>query len=158
MIFKSPSIHRTPLYRAKATYRGMVKRCGNKNGLNPTYVNVQLKLTEQEFLDWAIPKYEQFLKEHPTEIPNVARFNDSGDYELGNIQLITRDENMQQRQWTHRLQADGTKICDRCERKLIAKDNFTKSKGKFDGLDQWCKQCKHAVNTLWRQRRNKLAP
>jgi hypothetical protein len=52
MEYKSPPIHRTPLYRAKAAYYGMLARCENKNGKSPSYVNVQLKMTWEEWLEW----------------------------------------------------------------------------------------------------------
>ena len=48
--FKSPPIHRTPLYRAKAAYCNMIARCENVNGKNPAYANVKLRMTLDEIL------------------------------------------------------------------------------------------------------------
>jgi hypothetical protein len=93
MNFKSPEIHRTPLYRARAAYRLMGKRCGNANGKNPVYVNVELRMTMKQFLSWAVPRYVRFIKKHPDWSPVCARKGDRGHYEIGNIEIISAAEN-----------------------------------------------------------------
>lgn len=93
-IFKSPSIHRTPRYRATSAYYGMLARCGNVNGKNPAYSNVELRMTKEEWLEWAVPQYEKFVKDFPDQSPNVSRFGDSGHYEIGNLEIICQLENV----------------------------------------------------------------
>lgn len=95
-IFKSPSIHRTPLYRVKAAYCGMVARCENANGKNPTYANVRLLMSLDEFITWALPRYTEFIANHPNESPCTARFGDKGHYEIGNIEVISMADNRKQ--------------------------------------------------------------
>lgn len=91
--FKSPAIHRTPLYRAYAAYYGMQARCENANGKNLAYAKVKLLMTLEEWLDWSIPEYEKFILENPDESPNVARNGDVGNYEIGNIRIISHTQN-----------------------------------------------------------------
>jgi hypothetical protein len=79
--FKSPPIHRTPLYRAKAAYCNMIARCENANGKNPSYVDVKLRMTLDEYLEWAVPRYAQFIAQFPNETPCTARIGDKGDRE-----------------------------------------------------------------------------
>ena len=86
---KSPAIHRTPLYRAKSAYYSMTQRCGNANGKSRSYANVKLLMTEQEFLEWAVPQYEKFITKNPDESPCVSRSGDAGNYEIGNIQITS---------------------------------------------------------------------
>lgn len=91
--FKSPAIHRTPLYRVKASYSGMKIRCLNANGKNPTYAKVELRMTLSEFIAWALPRYAKFIAEHPNESPCTARFGDRGHYEISNIKVISVADN-----------------------------------------------------------------
>lgn len=91
--FKSPPIHRTPLYRVKASYSGMQQRCLNANGKSPTYAKVELRMTKEQFIAWALPLYAEFIKKRPGESPCTARFGDKGHYEIGNVKVISMDEN-----------------------------------------------------------------
>lgn len=139
--FKSPPIHRTPMYRAKAAYCGMIARCENANGKNPAYANVRLEMSLHEFLSWAIPRYERFSVEHPNESPCVARFKDSGHYEIGNIEIITFGENRRRQASILLIRDDGTKLCGKCRKLKTAVENFGKNRWRPDGLNHWCKQC-----------------
>src|SRR6266700_2834582 len=94
--FKSPPIHQTPLYRATSSYNGMKARCLNANGKHPTYTDVELRMTLEEWLEWAVPKYEQFIIAHPGISPSAARKGDAGHYEVGNIEVISNIENRAQ--------------------------------------------------------------
>ena len=91
--FTSPKTHRKPRVRAKAAYRGMKQRCKNVNGKNKSYLNVELKMTEGEWLEWAVPLYETFLEAMPDESPCASRKNDTGHYGIGNIEIISVKEN-----------------------------------------------------------------
>jgi len=140
--YKSPEIHRTPLYRAKAAYYGMLKRCLNKDGKNPSYANVELRMTWDEWLKWAIPEYEKFQKENPDVTPNAARIGDSGHYELGNIRIVSQMQNCAEQSGRYRnaLQEDGTKRCSTCKKpQPVAM--FSKNKSRWDGLASDCKDC-----------------
>lgn len=138
--FRSPPIHRTALYRAKAAYSGMIVRCGNANGKNPSYRYVELRMTLSEWLEWALPHYEEFSRLHPNESPNAARFEDAGHYELGNVRIISFRENRAERR--HQCRAvNGSKLCSRCF-EIKSVDNFSLRSVTTDGLDYWCRDCK----------------
>ena len=94
--YKSPPIHRTPLYRAKAAYSGMLARCRNANGKNPSYANVELRMTLAEWLAWAVPEYERFLSTVHDLTPCAARKGDVGHYEIGNVEIISQVQNRAQ--------------------------------------------------------------
>jgi hypothetical protein len=108
MEYKSPAIHRTPLYRAKSAYYSISQRCLNKNGKNPSYAHVELRITKEEWLAWAVPKYEEFNQNHPNESPNVARIGDKGHYEIGNIELVTAKKNRESQVMTTTPLVHGT--------------------------------------------------
>jgi hypothetical protein len=140
MNFKSPPIHRTPLYRAKSAYCSMVVRCENTNGKNPAYKDVKLKMTLEEWLNWAIPQYEAFDRQYPDISPSVSRHGDKGHYEIGNLSIEPFYKNRISQNKACRLKPDGTKICTRCKEAKDARD-FCKRAGSFDGLTYWCRSC-----------------
>ena len=142
MEYKSPPIHRTPLYRAKAAYYEMLARCQNKNGKSPSYANVELRMTWDEWLAWSVPQYVLFDKEHPGEIPNAARNRDQGHYELGNIRITSVSENQaeQARRGIGQARPDGTKRCGICKN-IQDVGEFSKNKSRPDGLHTNCKEC-----------------
>ena len=91
--YKSPKWHQSARGRAMQAYTNMTRRCGNKDQNNPTYKDVYLLMTKEEFLTWAIPKYEWFIYNNPNEVPVVARKGDRGHYKLANIEIISQREN-----------------------------------------------------------------
>lgn len=139
--FKSPTIHQTPLYRATASYSGMKIRCLNANGKHPTYADVELRMTLEAWLEWAVPRYEKFIAEHPGVSPSAARKGDAGHYEIGNIEIISNIENRAQQAMPGQLRPDGTKRCCRCHEIKSATD-FAKNKGARDGLSHHCAPCR----------------
>ena len=154
--YKSPSIHRTPLYRAKAAYYGMLKRCLNKDGKNPSYANVELKMTWEEWLQWAVPEYEKFQRDNPGVTPNAARIGDAGHYELGNIRIISQTQNCEEQagKYINAVQENGTKRCSSCKTPRPV-EMFSKNKSRWDGLASDCKDC---VNKYIKQMREKKEP
>ena len=154
--YKSPPIHRTPFYRANAAYYGMQARCLNKNGRNPSYAKVELRMTRAQWLKWAVPQYKKWLAEHPNETPNAARIGDKGHYELGNVRIISQRENCyeQSGRFISRVMPDGTKRCSGCKLPRPV-DMFSKNKTRWDGLSSHCKEC---VSGYAKKRRLKRGP
>ena len=141
MRFKSPVIHRSPLYRAKSAYAGMKKRCLNANGRSPAYAKVELRMTLKEWLAWATPRYLAFNKKYPKASPNASRIGDTGHYEIGNIQILPQKRNREVQNYRCRRVANE-KLCTRCQQVLSA-NAFTRKSSAHDGLDYWCRACKN---------------
>lgn len=152
--FKSPAIHRTPHYRARSAYWGMLARCGNPNGKNPTYANVELRMTLEEWMTWAVPRYEEFNLLHSDVSPAVSRYGDMGHYEIGNMEIISQAENAsrQKRDTTYLLRPDGNKLCSKCLA-VHSKEKFSKASRNRDGLATWCRQCIATSCQEWRDRK-----
>ena len=122
----------------------MRRRCGNADGKNPAYIDVELRITEELWLEWAVPRYEAFLRARPTEVPCVSRNGDQGHYEFGNIQVLSVAENRALQKSVGLLRADGRKRCGMCRRELTPAF-FSKNRCKPDGLAPRCKECVSAV-------------
>jgi len=138
--YRSPAKHRKPRARAKAAFRNMKQRCGNANGKNPGYTDVKLLMTEEEWLTWAVPKFEGFQADHPAKSPCVSRLEDMGHYELNNIEIISTDENRRRQKAVLLLRPNNTKLCSNC-RVPKAGDAFNRNRRRPDGLDHRCREC-----------------
>lgn len=98
-------------------------------------------MTMEEWLNWAVSKYEKFLIENPNEQPSVSRYKDIGHYEIGNLEIISFSKNRIGQKNSLLLKEDGTKLCGRCKLVLKADSNFWKDKTRPDGFRKWCKEC-----------------
>ncbi len=114
--FKSPPIHRTPIYRVKAAYANMQARCENKNGKNPAYQNVELRMTFDEWKEWALPRYTKFIKDFPDQSPTVSRIGDVGHYEIGNIRIISFRDNLKEQKHPANFR---TLVCPVCKKHFV---------------------------------------
>ena len=122
MAYKSPKIHRTPEYRAKAAFQNMKRRCSDGNGKEPCYSGVSVNMSKEEWLDWAVPRYRNFIQNTPSKTPTVHRLNDSGDYEIANIEIISRSENLERQKTKARyLQM----VCPVCGETFVRRYNQT---------------------------------
>lgn len=142
-VFKSPPIHRTPRYRAVAAWQNMNRRCLNRDGKSKSYTDVELRISREEFVLWALPQYEKILAEDPSATPTVSRTVDVGHYEFGNIEIIPwrkhKTLESRLRMATIRPRPDQ-KFCTKCwtEKEYV---HFAKHSGTADGHAYWCRQC-----------------
>jgi RNase P subunit RPR2 len=153
MVPKSPPIHRTPLYRAKAAYANMRRRCAGGNATETSYASVELRMTLDEWLTWAVPRYASFIEARPSLTPCAARMGDCGHYEIGNIAIISTIENREQMAMPLLLRPDGTKMCAAC-RQIKPAAEFCKKRARRDGLHDTCRGCNTARRHAYRLRRN----
>lgn len=156
-IYKSPAIHRTPLYRARSAYVSMGHRALNKTGKNPAYADVELHMTLEEWLVWAIPEYERFEREHPDESSNVSRKGDKGHYEIGNIRIATKAENLAEYA-THspaRIKENGLKRCTECKKDKPL-SMYNKSKATPTGHAYHCKDCMRKFHENYESKRKEV--
>jgi hypothetical protein len=136
------SLVSTPKGAAKMAWNNMRSRV--KRHAKRSYSGIEVRLTEKEFFEWAIPRYKKWFKEHPGVKPSIDRLDSKGHYELSNIQMIPYRENCGKtsRSINSRL-PHGFKFCGRCE-KVLPYEKFKKVspgvKGTF-GLAGWCILC-----------------
>ena len=79
----------SPVYIAHRAYYGMLARVET-----PSYrrQNVKVRVTYDNFMEWAIPAYLKFMQDNFSSTPSLDRIN-GGDYELGNLQVLERRTN-----------------------------------------------------------------
>lgn len=100
----------------------MNKRAGNKNGKYPTYANIEIKMTREEFETWVNEFESQWnqIKESG-DVPTIDRIDPEGHYEISNIRVLGRRENSRQNAPSKRrpqtLEQLGTYIV-RCAKRL----------------------------------------
>ena len=133
----------SPSRKVKSTWNTINARSGKQRG----YEHVQIRMTRQEFLDWALPKYEQWMKDRPDETPSLDRVDPNGHYEISNLRLLERGENSRLAKNHPNVHAkEGTAWCCRCEQYLDV-SQFWRSKSNYNGLQGRCKDCqRHAIN------------
>lgn len=110
--------------RAFQAWTNLLKRAGNSDGRNPSYKNVKLLITKKQFIEWAIPAYETWLKKNPNRVPSIDRIKESGHYELGNLQIIEWGENSRKISKNKNVHATKNKAwCCECK-KYLPKSEF----------------------------------
>lgn len=142
----------TPKGKAITKWNAICDRAENRRGDLPTYQNVKLLITREEFMSWAIPQLEKWQKEHGSlSDATLDRITD-GNYQLGNLQLITKGENTLKRKRNKNLSAPlGKAWCGDCKDYLPV-DCFNKRKTSFNGLMSRCKKCYTVYDKLHKAR------
>lgn len=101
--------NQTPLAHAKKVFSGIEKRCTNKKYQEhrPKYHNVENLLNKELFIEWYVTNYFSGCE--------VDRIDDNGNYEMSNIQLLSKEEHNRKRKIERdgNIQ-DGLKKCNRC--------------------------------------------
>ena len=135
----------------------MKRRCQNADGASPSYATVELRMTLSEWLEWSLPRYRVFIRDHRLQSPNVARSGDAGHYEIGNLEIITAHENRNRQAMPHQLRPDGTKLCITC-RELLPAALFGMRRANRDGLSFECRSCRGKYQREYdRKRRGGIA-
>lgn len=70
-------------------WQSLIRRIGKKQ-----YEDIRVTCSQDEFIAWAIPAIVEFLAEHPNGNPSVDRIDPDGHYELGNMRIIDRGDNL----------------------------------------------------------------
>lgn len=118
---------------------GIRSRAENKNGKNPTYKDVKLLMTREEFKEWVRPKLKHWLEAHPDIRPSIDRKSDEGHYEISNLQLISLAENTRKARKNKNVNAPkGMSWCSQ-HKAYLPVEEFSKNKSKSNGLDGMCK-------------------
>jgi hypothetical protein len=126
-----------PVARAKNTWAWILKRAGKVAG----YRHVEVRMTRDEFLAWAVPRYTQWMQQHPNETPSIDRIESAGHYQIDNLQIAARGENAARTKHNKQLTAPtGTSWCSTCCDYLPI-DQFTADSSRPNGLERRCRVC-----------------
>ena len=134
--------NRTPKQQANKIFSGIKKRCTNEKyqKTRPKYREVENRLNKDEFIVWYVGNYFEGCE--------VDRVDDSGHYEMSNIQLLSKEEHNKKRKVERDgFIEDGFKKCNKCnEIKPETKEFFSIHKSdasEFNplGLRGICKEC-----------------
>ncbi len=126
------------------------------------YAGIEVRMTRQEFLAWAIPIYSEWMKQHPDDTPSVDRKDPTGHYEIGNLQIISLSDNSQITRRNKTWSAPpGTAWCSGCKDYHPVANFGTRTPLAWcpDGLRTYCHQCESKRTTKLKseKRRKKRA-
>lgn len=126
--------------KAQVLWDGLSRRAENKIGCRPTYKDVKVCFTKEEFLAWVIPNLEEWVKSHSLESVTVDRKDSKGHYELSNVQLLTKSDNSRKLERNKNVVAPvGFAWCGKCEDYLTADNFFHNSNNTHTGTSFYCK-------------------
>lgn len=147
---------KTPRGRALNAWRLMNRRIA----VQPEYAGIEVRMSRETFLKWAIPEYAAWIESGNPETPTIDRINPDGHYEIGNIRLLSWSENAIRNRRNVNVHApDGHHWCSECKQYLPFA-SFGRSKNLTHGLATVCKACRiantpHRHHPRWR---NDIAP
>jgi len=128
--------------KATQMWQDIKSRVAGKTGRSFSYKNIELCMTRDEFINWVSPQLEKW-KERYGNLTDVSldRKDNSKNYELDNLQLLTKYENTIKRSNNKNVIApEGKAWCCYCKIYLET-DNFHKLKSSYNGLAKMCKSC-----------------
>jgi hypothetical protein len=133
----------SPERRAKRTWNTLHTRVR----LQPAYRGVEVRMTRSEFLLWAVPAYERWMREYPGDTPSLDRERPEGHYELGNLRIIARGENARLARNHPNVHAPaGMAWCHQCSQYLPTL-SFQKCRSAFNGLQRRCRECQNRATS-----------
>lgn len=112
---------------------------------NKSYRLVELRMTQEQFFAWAIPKYETWFRERPGVTPSIDRIESTGHYEISNIRLAPLQENrLRNSRRRNAIAPFGKRWCSGCQ-DYFPIDEFSKRRKPTPsnplGLFAYCKTC-----------------
>lgn len=128
----------TPAGRAHRAWKWIGMRLASQK----EYSHIELRMTQEEFLAWAIPEYTAWSESAPLCRSSIDRIDPDGHYELSNIRLLDKGENAKRSRANKNWCApDGQHWCTGCKQYLLF-EAFGKSKNRPHGLAMHCKACR----------------
>jgi hypothetical protein len=150
---KQQAFAKTPHGRAVKAWNLIKYRVRNPYGKNKTYVGVELRMTRDEFMTWAVPAYTAWVTDgNLIESASVDRKED-GHYAIGNLQIISRVENAKKQKRNKNVHAPaGHAWCPSCVQYKL-KCEFYTDKASWNGVSCRCRQCHNQYHrNYYRQR------
>lgn len=80
---------KTPEGTAALMWSNIKNRCGKKG----PYKKIKIEMKRSDFLEWAIPRIEEFLKNNETKSPSCDRINPDDNYKISNLRIVSLEEN-----------------------------------------------------------------
>lgn len=105
----------TPEGAAALGWQGAVQRVSNPPR---AYIGVQLLMAREEFMEWAIPAYAEFLQNNPGVPPTLDRIDPKGHYVIGNLRVVSKVVNSRRGRVDRGGGPPGTWYCPRCQQYL----------------------------------------
>lgn len=84
---------KTPKGKAARAWAALCQRAGNKTGRTPAYANVEVRMTREQFMAWAVPAFSRWMTRNPDKVASVDRRDNDGHYDIGNIRIIEKMAN-----------------------------------------------------------------
>lgn len=76
----------------RATVKGYVQNTWTRMNYRikhqASYADIQVLFTRDQFFDWAIPAYTDWINKNPGKAPSLDRTDPSGDYAPGNVRVL----------------------------------------------------------------------
>lgn len=150
----------TPKGIAVTMWYSLNRRAGNKFNRRPTYTNVEVRMSKEEFYDWVIPELERWIKDgkplHGQYGASLDRKDNSGHYEITNLQIISKADNSRKKSDNRNINPPiGKAWCGSCKDYLLT-DQFWKDSKNQHGLQYNCKVCRKKMFQNWKSRMENL--
>jgi hypothetical protein len=148
---------KTPNGAAACAWNRLTSRAGAQYNHSKSYANIEVRISREDFIAWAVPEYEKWFREHSNLTPSIDRKDSTGHYELGNLQLVEVQSNRRKAsKFVNDNAPLGTKWCPKCSR-FRNHDEFYKMEkpSAHDpmGLYVRCKECAQQYDREYRERR-----
>lgn len=145
---------KTPKGKAARAWSSLRARAGNSTGRTPTYAKVEVRMTREEFMAWAVPRFERWAAEHPDVRPSIDRRKNDGHYELANIRIVALSVNVQKTSRKKSPHAPrGTAWCSGPCKQFRLKKHFAKCSRLATGVQTQCRDCNREYMRTYRKAR-----
>lgn len=129
---------KTPRGIAIQAWNSMNKRVARQ----PEYAGIEVRMTRDEFVAWAIPEYASYLSAGHSQRPSVDRIDPTLHYSIDNIRIIGLTDNVRRaRRNKNVLAPEGQCWCSHCKR-YLDKGDFGKNRKQWNGINTICKACR----------------
>jgi hypothetical protein len=106
-----------------------------------SYAGVEVRMTRDKFISWAIQAYTAFQLANPNDQPSLDRIDPTGHYELGNLRVLSRGDNARLASNHPNVHApSGMAWCCGCKA-YLPESAFWREASAYNGLQGRCKPC-----------------
>jgi hypothetical protein len=144
----------SPRSKALVMWSNIKARAQNKDGKNPSYSDVIVLMSKDEFVAWATAAIAKWSKRNPTDTVSVDRKRSRGHYELNNLRIISHGDNSRNTSRCKNAKASsGMAWCTGECKAYLPIGDFYRNRSARHGLQFKCKRCSNAANRRSRERK-----